>query len=171
MRCLLVAKSVQGSFFLRRYCQRHVVVRMPTPTSQRRTCSSSNVSNAVCPAASKSTQRALTSPWTLPTRSRISQRSHLRKPAQPHPESPGGSTVGSSALISASFFFSFESVVLKQAWMVSVLPFVSAMLYAAGASSGFTLTPRTHSGTLTSVVLLRRMLTASDVAAAPSWLS
>jgi hypothetical protein len=49
--------------------------------------------------------------------------------------------------------------------MVSVLPFVSAMLYAAGASSGFVLTPRTHSGTFTAVVLLRRMFIASDVAA------
>lgn len=66
------------------------------------------------------------------------------------------------------FCFSFCSVVLNRAWIVSVLPFVSAMLYAAGASSGLRLRPRTHSGTFTIVSLFRRMFTASDVAAAPS---
>ena len=66
---------------------------------------------------------------------------------------------------------SFFSFVLKRAWIVSVFPFVSAMPYAAGASSGVVLTPRTHSGTLIGVVLLRRMLSASEVAAPPSWLS
>jgi hypothetical protein len=54
---------------------------------------------------------------------------------------------------------------------VSVLPFVSAMLYAAGESARVTLTPRVHSGTLTIVVLFLRMFSPSETADAGSWFS
>ena len=75
------------------------------------------------------------------------------------------------AALSQDLFLKFGSLVLNRASIVSVFPFVSARLYAAGASSGLMLTPRTHSGTLTGVVLLRRMFSASEVAEAPSWFS
>ena len=116
----------------RRYCQRHRVVRTPTPTLARRTPVKVNDSKPVVPDAGNVIIRAATSPRTLPTsasaRSRNSQTMNPRQPLCPG----HGSTSASSAR--TSIVDSFGSVHDSWALMVKVLPATAALAYAAGES-------------------------------------
>src|SRR6516164_5000630 len=163
MRCDVVAKSVQASLLACRYCQRHRVVRTPAPTLSRRTPVNVNDSRPVVPDAGNVIDRAATSPRGLPTSARTSNRSSQTM----NPRQPPGPGDGYASASSARTSIVDGAGPVRESWtlIVKVLPATAALAYAAGESSGVTLRPRRHSGTVTSWVAFRRIVRASPVAA------